>query len=419
MTNKQSKIKKYVALFAIVLAASTIYELPYLSYTYYDLMLQALNITNTQMGLLMSVFGFVSMIGYFPGGYLADKISARRLIAFSLIGVGALGFFLSTFPAFPFVVIIYVLYGILSSVTFWAAMLKATRQLGDSSEQGRLFGMRESGTGLMPVLYGMIILFVFNTTGATYLSLRWVIIGYALLAILGGVFAWFGLEDNKQTDNPEEKTGASVRALSKVIKMPNLWLLGLVVFSAASIYASYSYITPYLTEFFGLSASTVVFLGLIRIYGMAVLGGLLSGFIADKIGSNIKVIFFIAIVPIICFSSFMLIPADPAYLTIFIVFMLAAGLSLFMIRGIYFAVIDELNIPLAISGTAMGFVSLIGFLPESYVYTLFGGWMDAYPGIGGYQHIFIYMSIVTTIGFISAGLLLRNLVKNKAAREIN
>lgn len=418
MTNKQSKIKKYVALLAIVLAASTIYELPYLSYTYYDLMLEALNITNMQMGLLMSIFGFVSMIGYFPGGYLADKISARKLITFSLIGVGILGFFISTFPAFPFVVVIYVLYGILSSVTFWAAMLKATRQLGDSSEQGRLFGMRESGTGLMPVLYGMIILFVFNTTGATFLSLRWVMIGYALLAILGGVFAWFGLEDNKQTDNPEEKTGASFRALTKVIKMPNLWLLGIVVFSAASIYASYSYITPYLTEFFGLSASTVVFLGLIRIYGMAVLGGLLSGFIADKIGSKIKVILFISIVPIICFSAFMLIPADPAYLTVFIVFMLATGLSLFMIRGIYFAVIDEINIPLAISGTAMGFVSLIGFLPESYVYTLFGGWMDKYPGIGGYQHIFVYMIIVTIAGFIAAGLLFRNLFKKKAVQEI-
>ncbi|MBU4439214.1 MAG: MFS transporter, partial [Firmicutes bacterium] len=412
-------IKKYVALLAIVLAASTIYELPYLSYTYYDLMLEALNITNMQMGLLMSIFGFVSMIGYFPGGYLADKISARKLITFSLIGVGILGFFISTFPAFPFVIVIYVLYGILSSVTFWAAMLKATRQLGDSSEQGRLFGMRESGTGLMPVLYGMIILFVFNTTGATFLSLRWVMIGYAFLAILGGVFAWFGLEDNKQTDNPEEKTGASFRALTKVIKMPNLWLLGIVVFSAASIYASYSYITPYLTEFFGLSASTVVFLGLIRIYGMAVLGGLLSGFIADKIGSKIKVILFISIVPIICFSAFMLIPADPAYLTVFIVFMLATGLSLFMIRGIYFAVIDEINIPLAISGTAMGFVSLIGFLPESYVYTLFGGWMDKYPGIGGYQHIFVYMIIVTIAGFIAAGLLFRNLVKKKAAQEIN
>ncbi|MEF9919163.1 MAG: MFS transporter, partial [Eubacterium sp.] len=60
---KASQIKKYVALFALILAGSTIYELPYLSYNYYDVILEAMKITNGQMGLLMSVFGIISMIG--------------------------------------------------------------------------------------------------------------------------------------------------------------------------------------------------------------------------------------------------------------------------------------------------------------------------------------------------------------------
>ena len=305
------------------------------------------------------------------------------------------------------------MYGVLSSLTFWAAMLKATRQLGDSSEQGRLFGMRESGTGIMPVLYGMVILFIFNTTGANYLALRWVIIGYAVLAIIGGVFAWFGLSDNKPTDNPEEKTGASVKDLVKVVKMPKLWLLSIVVFSVCSIYASYSYLTPYLTEFFGLSASTAAFLGILRIYGMAIVGGLISGFIADKIGSNIKVIFFTSIIPVICYAAYMIIPNNPQYLGVFIAFMLATGLSMFMLRGIYFAAIDELKIPLSYSGTAMGFVSLVGFIPEAYIYSLIGNWMDKYPGIGGYQHIFVYMIVVTAIGLVAAGVLFRQIRKSK------
>ncbi|MEG1620112.1 MAG: MFS transporter [Eubacterium sp.] len=413
---KASQIKKYVALFALILAGSTIYELPYLSYNYYDVILEAMKITNGQMGLLMSVFGIISMIGYFPGGYLADKLSARKLISFSLLAIGLLGFVLSTYPSFPVLLVIYILYGVFSSLTFWAAMLKATRQLGDSDEQGRLFGMRESGTGLMPVFYGMIILFVFNTTGGTFLSLKWVIIGYAILAIIGGVFAWFGLSDNKQTDNPEDKTGASLKDLVNIIKMPSLWLLSIVVFSVCSVYASYSYLTPYLTEFFGLSASTAAFLGLLRIYGMAIIGGLISGFVADKIGSNIKVIFFTSIVPVICYIAYMIIPNNPEYLTVFIVFMLATGLSMFMLRGIYFAAIDELKIPLAYSGTAMGFVSLVGFIPEAYIYSLIGNWMDKYPGIGGYQHVFVYMIVVTTIGLIAAGLLYRNIRKGKVAK---
>ncbi|QCT72205.1 MFS transporter [Eubacterium maltosivorans] len=412
-TAKDSKVKKYVALFALILAGSTIYELPYLSYNYYDVILEAMNISNSQLGLLMSIFGFISMIGYFPGGYLADRLSARKLIAFSLVGTGALGILLSTYPSYPVLIFIYVMYGVLSSLTFWAAMLKATRQLGDSSEQGRLFGMRESGTGIMPVLYGMVILFIFNTTGANYLALRWVIIGYAVLAIIGGVFAWFGLSDNKPTDNPEEKTGASVKDLVKVVKMPKLWLLSIVVFSVCSIYASYSYLTPYLTEFFGLSASTAAFLGILRIYGMAIVGGLISGFIADKIGSNIKVIFFTSIIPVICYAAYMIIPNNPQYLGVFIAFMLATGLSMFMLRGIYFAAIDELKIPLSYSGTAMGFVSLVGFIPEAYIYSLIGNWMDKYPGIGGYQHIFVYMIVVTAIGLVAAGVLFRQIRKSK------
>lgn len=412
-TAKNSKVKKYVALFALILAGSTIYELPYLSYNYYDVILEAMNISNSQLGLLMSIFGFISMIGYFPGGYLADRLSARKLIAFSLVGTGALGILLSTYPSYPVLVFIYVMYGVLSSLTFWAAMLKATRQLGDSSEQGRLFGMRESGTGIMPVLYGMVILFIFNTTGANYLALRWVIIGYAVLAIIGGVFAWVGLSDNKPTDNPEEKTGASVKDLVKVVKMPKLWLLSIVVFSVCSIYASYSYLTPYLTEFFGLSASTAAFLGILRIYGMAIVGGLISGFIADKIGSNIKVIFFTSIIPVICYAAYMIIPNNPQYLGVFIAFMLATGLSMFMLRGIYFAAIDELKIPLSYSGTAMGFVSLVGFIPEAYIYSLIGNWMDKYPGIGGYQHIFVYMIVVTAIGLVAAGVLFRQIRKSK------
>ena len=36
-TAKDSKVKKYVALFALILAGSTIYELPYLSHEYFKL----------------------------------------------------------------------------------------------------------------------------------------------------------------------------------------------------------------------------------------------------------------------------------------------------------------------------------------------------------------------------------------------
>ncbi|MEG0379714.1 MAG: hypothetical protein RR614_14650, partial [Eubacterium sp.] len=136
---------------------------------------------------------------------------------------------------------------------------------------------------------------------------------------------------------------------------------------------------------------------------------------ADKIGSNIKVIFFTSIIPVICYIAYMFIPNSPQFLGVFIAFMLATGLSMFMLRGIYFAAIDELKIPLSFSGTAMGFVSLVGFIPEAYIYSLIGNWMDTYPGIGGYQHIFTYMIVVTAVGLVAAGLLYRSIKKGKTA----
>lgn len=409
------KTKKYFTLFAIIMASSTIYELPYISYNYYDILLEATGITNTQMGVLMSIFGFISMIGYFPGGYLADKFSAKKLISLSLLGIGLSGFYLATFPSYTGMLTIYILYGLLTAVTFWSAMLKGVRLLGSSDEQGRLFGLRESGTGLMPIIYGMAILAIFNSTGATLVSFRYVIIGYSVLTLIGALLAWFGIpENNTESDEKDENDTVHLRDLKTVIKMPNLWLLSIVIFSTISVYDSYSYITPYLTEFFGLSVSGAALFGLIRIYGVALVAGILSGYIADKIGSRLKLILIISILPVIFYASFLFIPPDATYLGLFVVFMLGLGMSFFMIRGVYFAAIDELEIPIRYSGTAMGFASFLGFIPEAYIYTLIGNWMDNYPGIVGYQKVFTYMICVTAVGFVASVILYRNVKKMKA-----
>ncbi|MFR9059045.1 MFS transporter [Eubacterium callanderi] len=135
--------KRFLILFTLILAGSTMYELPYLSYSYYDVIIRALDITNTQLGTLMSIFGLVAMFGYFPGGWVADRFKSKYLLTFSLISITICGVILSTFPPFPVLAVIYAWYGFSTSVIFWSAMLKATRQLGDSSEQ------RESSLGCL------------------------------------------------------------------------------------------------------------------------------------------------------------------------------------------------------------------------------------------------------------------------------
>jgi predicted MFS family arabinose efflux permease len=89
MTEKTNpKVARAFSLLLIIIAASAVYELPYIRYYYYDVMKEALGVSHTQMGTLMSAYGIVAMICYFPGGWLADRISCRKLLAFSLAGTG-------------------------------------------------------------------------------------------------------------------------------------------------------------------------------------------------------------------------------------------------------------------------------------------------------------------------------------------
>ena len=86
----------------------------------------------------------MATFSYFVGGIVADKFSARKLLTFSFIVTGLLGLWFSTFPGFTTSRIIFVLMGISTIITYWSACVKATRMLGDSSEQGRLFGKKAS-----------------------------------------------------------------------------------------------------------------------------------------------------------------------------------------------------------------------------------------------------------------------------------
>lgn len=401
--------KKYLSLFTLIFAGSTMYELPYLSYSYYDAIIRALGITNTQLGTLMSIFGLVAMFGYFPGGWVADRFKSKYLLTFSLISMTICGVVLSFFPPYPILVIIYAWYGFSTSVIFWSAMLKATRQLGDSKEQGKLFGMLESGRGLLPLLYGMAILSVFNLFGNSDESLKVVILCYSGLALLGAVLSWLTIKKENTKEETREKI--SVKDVLKVVKMPSAWMIGIIIFSSYNLYVGMSYLTPYITDIYGESESVAAFLNLVRNYGLAVFGGIVSGIIADKVGSNCKVLVFLSILPVLSMGVLSMIAPSQSTFVIFICVMVLLGIGVYMVRGIYFALIDEIKIPIEITGAAMGFVSFIGFMPEAFLYTVFGYFLDTYPGVQGYKYVFIWMFVVSLIGLITVFVLYQKYIR--------
>lgn len=111
-------------------------------------------------------------------------------------------------------------------------------------------------------------------------------------------------------------------------------------------------------------------------------------------------------------------PGRPKALPLIIANFIVYGLCLYSIKALYFSTIDELLIPKRLAGTASGIISLLTYAPEIFLYTVSGQMVDKYVGtstpFAGYIHCFIWMAVLSVIGFIT-GIVLRRL--NKKAIE--
>ena len=197
----------YMGIVLLGLSGAAIYLLPYLRWSYYDALMEASGLNNTQFGMTMSVYGVLAMIFYPVGGIMADRFSAKKLLSISVIGAGILGLWYSTFPGYAAQIMIYAGWGILSTLTFWSAMMKATRQLGGSEEQGRLFGLVEGGRGVLSTAVSFAALFAFSKMGEGLAGLRGIIIGMSVINIVTGILIFFFLKEGqrKNEENGEQK----------------------------------------------------------------------------------------------------------------------------------------------------------------------------------------------------------------------
>lgn len=419
MTSKKRRIQQIIGMLALCICGAAVYELPYLSWTFYDGIVGYFKVSDAQMGYLMSVYGIACVISYMPAGWVADRFQAKHLIALALLSTSAVGAIAALFPSYPVLMVCYALYGVTTTVPLWSAMMKATRELGDSREMGRLYGFLEGGRGLIPVAYGAIIIPIFRKMGEGADGIPAVFTYYIALGILCALFALFGIKKLRTGDEEDtvknETTRHTFHDYLSMMKNKSLWLLTLLMFSCFMIYESYSLITPYLTEFFGVSESLAAVISLVKSYGLAVFGGIAAGFVADKLHSNAKVISWGFGLMILATGIFFAVPATPEMFVVAAVTILVLSLGLFMVRALYFAVIDEINIPLKYTGMAVGFASVLGCLPQTFIYSVAGNLLDKYDGTAtGYKYMFAYMFTCAAIGAISALLLHRSIKKNAA-----
>lgn len=404
-------IKKYGTLLLLAAGAGIIFQLPYIRETFYVQIQNAMNLTNTQMGLLSSGYASMALFSYFIGGIIADKFSARKLLTFSFLVTGILGLWFSMFPGYNVCRIIFVLMGISTIITYWSACIKATRMLGSSEEQGRLFGLQEGLRGIMNALLVFGMMAAYNHFADKVLGAQWAIRVCAIVVIIIGILNWFFIEDTKREENTESVLDVA-KGMFRAMKMPRVWVICAIVFTAYSIYGMLGYLNTYCVKVYGASETVGTTLGAFR-YIIQAVGGIIGGFLADKIGSRIKVIIGCAVLFILSFLGFLVLPESAAVLNVVIINFIFGLFLIYVVRSMYFAIIDDAHLPVKSTGRVSGFVSFLGYSPDIFMYTMIGSWMDANPGKAGYNMMFVYALVMAALCFVFAFILFRIVKKDK------
>ena len=102
-----SKFTKWAVVAIISCGAQVIY-LTYLArYSFYDQVIEGLQISNTQLGVLYGLYGTTATIAYFFGGVLADKIRVKYLATLGFALSAVLTFWYSTTPSYEQLKVIF------------------------------------------------------------------------------------------------------------------------------------------------------------------------------------------------------------------------------------------------------------------------------------------------------------------------
>lgn len=408
MSGSVSAYTRWVTMAALCMSGAIIFLLPFLREIYAVPLREALDITNTEMGVLMSVFGTMSMLTYFPGGWLADKFSPRILMSTALSVTGLVGFYYSTFPSYFMCLLIHAFWGASISLVFWSAMIKATRNWAPHAEQGRAFGFLEGGRGITEALFGSAFGLLFVSLGSGAFALSQIIILYSIANILLAVLVWFTISDNNQSEDQLSDTasrGVDLKEIIEVLKMPEVWLISIVIMTAYSGYWGTYYFAEFATNAFAMSVGMGVAIGVGRVW-INPFASISVGFIGDKIGISRAICGLLALL-VVTFSVFGIMPHGPEMITFMIINVGITAFAVFAIRGIYFALLEEGGIPARVTGTAAGIASAIGFLPDVYMPYVGGVLLDAYPDGEGYRYLYLMISGICFIGLLAAFTILR------------
>lgn len=418
------KLKNTHIIILLILAAEAVFILPFvLQRIFRTTFLESFDISQTQLGSCFSVYGIVAVFSYLFGGPLADRFKPNVLMSVALILTGLAGLYLATYPNLFNLHILYGFWGFTTIFLFWAPMIKATRIWGGTDKQGIAFGFLDGGRGLVAALFGSIGVAIFSLFITKDIELTSVIerrmafkevITYTsytviFIGLIVYLFLKLNFEDSEKTEQNAKLI--TVKNFKTIIQYKAVWLLMMIILCAYYGYKMTNLFTQYAEQVMHYDKIEAAKVGTYLLYMRPIIG-LVIGLLADRTKASLWIIigFFLMVLTSLVFATGILNDSTNLLFVLSIGFM---AIGVYSARVLYFATLEETKIPIAVTGTAVGFISVIGYTPDIFTGLINGYFLDKYDEIIGHQIVFGIMAGFAIIGCVASFYLYKNTITRK------
>lgn len=412
--------RNWLVLMLMILSMCTIYILPYLRYYFFTPLQEAMGLAGEtqKYGNLVSVYGIMNVLMYLPGGMIADRFDPKKLMVFSMISSGLLGLWMATWPGYEMLLLIHILWGFTTVLTFWSSSVKVVNMLASADEQGEMFGLLESGRGAVGLLLNLVWVGVFAVFAANgNLGMTVVVSAVSILMIISGLLLAFLLPKSDISHAVNTSVTDSLRALLGAFKLPITYVLAAMIFVPSALLAAGSYHAPYLQGAAAMSVVIASAFATIRGDGSKIVSAILYSRLSKKIGRSSSLLMYSCIALAVLSVLLFVIPGSKATLWPLVIILVLIAFFSCGCRAVNWAIIDEAGTPKNIVGSVIGVASLIGYLPDTFIHTLFGSWIDTHDFDTAYSKIFIFCIAVVVVGTIFAVIGERIIKKRQAERN--
>lgn len=394
-----SKFTKWMIV-AIISSGAYVVYLTYLArYSFYDQVIDGLQISNSQLGVLYGLYGTTATIAYFPGGVLADKIRVKYLATLGFALSAILTFWYSTVPSYTELKVIFLLFGLCTTLIFWGIRYKAIRLVSTEENYSTTIGFSYGIVGIVGLVVSFISIGIFGMFADATKGFNIVLMFYAIINAVFAVLSFIFIPKFKD-EFAEERKKFSFSEVVQAFKHPGVWLTTLCMFFIYTIYTSLAYTVSFLSAI-GATAAIASIVGTIRTYGTSLFSSPIIGKVAEKKTPS-KTIIVCTIITGACLAVMAFAPKTNGFIIPSVILIIVLSFFLNGAYGVTSSMMTETKVPAVIFGSASGILSVIGFVPDMFVSPIAGKWLDTYDTAGAYTRIFAVLTVSAVLALVCA-----------------